>query len=67
MKRSCCPYCNCKNIYLKRTSPMEQYGCRDCEEEIKLLREHDIDETTIRKVFARRKAKNKHWRRRNEN
>lgn len=48
-----CPYCKGKNLYLKRTSPVEQYGCGDCEKKIKLLRDDGVSEATIRKMFKR--------------
>lgn len=56
-----CPYCNGKNMYLKRTSPVAQYGCKDCEREIKAMRDAGMDEATIRKGFNRHKANNKKW------
>lgn len=31
-----CPYCKGRNLYLKRTSPAEVYGCRDCEKKVDL-------------------------------
>ena len=50
-----CPYCGGKNLYLKRDNLIEQYGCRDCEQEIKYMRNHDIPEDVIRSLFAKRK------------
>lgn len=46
-----CPYCKGKNIYLKRTSPVEKYGCRDCEKKIKYLRECGLNDKQIEKVI----------------
>lgn len=48
-----CPYCRGRNLYLKRTWPTEQYGCRDCEEKIEQLRESGLSESQIRKLFDR--------------
>ncbi len=50
-----CPYCGGKNLYLKRTSPVEQYGCRDCEKEIKYLKECGVPEDRIKTLFNNRK------------
>jgi len=47
-----CPYCKGKNLYLKRTSPIEKYGCRDCEKKIKIMRESGMSESSIRKVMS---------------
>ena len=48
-----CPYCKNKgkNIYLKRTSPVVQYGCRICEAKIKIMRGNGMSEQDIRKVI----------------
>ena len=46
-----CPYCKGKNLYLKRTSPMDIYGCRDCEAKIKILREEGLSEDKIKALF----------------
>jgi uncharacterized protein YlaI len=48
-----CSYCKGKNLYLKRTSPMDQYGCRDCEKKIALLRKEGVSEKTIRLMFQK--------------
>ena len=49
-----CPYCKNKgeNIYLKRTSPTTQYGCRICEAKIKIMRESGMTEENVRKVVG---------------
>jgi len=47
-----CPYCKGKNLYLKRTFPWDQYGCRDCEKKVELLRSEGVSEKTIRKMFS---------------
>lgn len=47
-----CPYCKGKNLYLKRTSPMTVYGCRDCEHKVKLLREKGLSDSEIKKVLG---------------
>jgi DNA-directed RNA polymerase subunit RPC12/RpoP len=46
-----CPYCNGRNLYLKRTWPMEVYGCRDCEKKIKFLREKGLTDKEIKKII----------------
>ena len=43
-----CPYCKGKNLYLKRTFPVETYGCRDCEKRAKKLRELGLSEKEIK-------------------
>ena len=43
-----CPYCKGKNLYLKRTSPMEVYGCRDCEKEKQYLKECGLSDDQIK-------------------
>ena len=48
-----CPYCKGKNLYLRRTSPMEQYGCRDCDKKVKLLREKGLTDKEIRKIITK--------------
>jgi hypothetical protein len=57
MKSKNCPYCGGKNIYLKRTWPMEQNGCRDCESEIEYLRECGMGESQIRTMFEKKKKR----------
>lgn len=53
-----CPYCGGKNLYVKRTSPIEQYGCRDCEKEMKYLKSCGMTKEQIKKLFnARKNAK----------
>ena len=47
-----CPYCKGKNLYLKRTSLFEKYGCRDCERKIKIMRENGMSDRDIRKVIC---------------
>lgn len=49
-----CPYCKGKNLYLKRTSPMEVYGCRDCEKKAKYLEEQGLTRKQIEKVIKGR-------------
>lgn len=53
-----CPYCKGKNLYIKRTSPVEQYGCRDCEKEIEYLKSCGMKPEEIKKLFK--------WRKRND-
>lgn len=48
-----CPYCKGKNLYLKRTSPVEQYGCRDCERKIEKLRAAGMSDREIKDFFKR--------------
>lgn len=47
-----CPYCKGQNLYLKRTSPREKYGCRDCERKIKTMRENGMSESDIKKIIT---------------
>lgn len=49
-----CPYCKGKNLYLKRTFPIEKYGCRDCEKRVKLLCEHGLSDKEIKRIIERR-------------
>lgn len=51
--RQRCPYCKGKNLYLKRTSPTEVYGCRDCEKKIKVLRQHGLNDSEIKKILQK--------------
>ena len=46
-----CPYCKGKNLYLKRTSPFVQYGCRDCERKIKTYRESGLTDKQIKNLL----------------
>ncbi len=46
-----CSYCGGKNLYIKRTSPMVVYGCRDCEKKVKYLRECGLNNKQIKKVI----------------
>lgn len=46
-----CPYCNGENLYLKRTSPVEKLGCRDCEKKMQYLRKCGLNDTQIKKVI----------------
>ena len=51
-----CPYCKGKNLYLKRTYPMERYGCRDCEREIQYLKKDcGLSDDKIKTLFEQRK------------
>lgn len=47
-----CLYCKSKNLYLKRTSPVEKYGCRDCERKVKIMRENGMSGKDIKKVIC---------------
>lgn len=49
-----CPYCKGKNLYLKRTFPMEKYGCKDCEKKIEIMRKNGTGEDDIRKIICNR-------------
>lgn len=51
MFRPKCPYCKGKNLYLKRTSPMEKYGCKDCENKAKYLEERGLSRKQIIKLL----------------
>lgn len=57
-----CPYCGGKNLYLKRTWPEEQYGCRDCEKEVAYMKKCGMDEYQIKNLFAKRKKMRGIWR-----
>ena len=46
-----CPYCKGKNLYLKRTSPMEVYGCRDCEKKVKYMQEQGLSKQQMDKII----------------
>jgi len=46
-----CPYCKGKNLYLKRTSPVEVYGCKDCEEKAKILQQYGLSKDEIKKIL----------------
>ena len=46
-----CPYCKGKNLYLKRTSPMEVWGCKDCEKKTKYLEERGLSRKQIMKMM----------------
>ncbi len=46
-----CSYCNGKNLYLKRTSPTEKLGCRDCENKVKLLEAKGLNRAEILKII----------------
>lgn len=52
-----CPYCNGKNLYLKRTYPFDKYGCRDCEKEIRYLENCGMSQVQIKRLFNYRKLK----------
>ena len=55
MKNNICPYCKrSKYLYLKRTSPFVQYGCRACEKEIKLLKQQGLSMEKINTLFKMR-------------
>lgn len=51
MFRPKCPYCKGKNLYLKRTSPVNVYGCRDCEKKVRYLKELGLTKEQIKKVI----------------
>ena len=46
-----CPYCKGKDLYLKRTSPVEKYGCRDCDKRVKVMRRNGMSDKEIMKVI----------------
>ncbi len=50
-----CPYCKGKNLYLKRTSPMDVYGCRDCEKKVKYMQECGLSKQQIEKIYEKNK------------
>jgi len=50
-KKPACPYCKGSNLYLKRTSPMEVLGCRDCEKKTKLLEKKGLSRREIEKII----------------
>lgn len=47
-----CPHCRGKNLYLKRTSPMDAWGCKDCEKKVKYLGKQGLSKKQIKKVFG---------------
>lgn len=47
-----CPYCKGKSLYLKRTSPVEKYGCCDCDKRIEIMRDSGMSDREIRKVIT---------------
>ncbi len=49
-----CPHCRSKELYLKRTSPMDVWGCRNCERKIKILRERGFTDKEIKALICRR-------------
>jgi len=52
-----CDYCGGKNLYLKRTSPMEVLGCRDCEKEVKYLEDCGMSREQIKRLFEQKKRR----------
>ena len=46
-----CPKCGGENIYLKRTFPVEKYGCKDYEKKVKYLCEGGLNNKQIEKVI----------------
>ena len=50
-----CPYCRGKNLYLKRTSPVEVLGCRDCDKTVRFLKEKGLSMKEIKKVITKKK------------
>ena len=49
-----CPYCRGKNLYIKRTSPVVKYGCRDFENKVKYMRQCVMNDKQIEKVIKGR-------------
>lgn len=47
-----CPYCNGKNLYLKRTWPTEVYGCKDCEKKVDILKKNGMSKSEIKKFLS---------------
>ena len=47
-----CSYCKGKNLYLKRTSPVEIYGCKDCEKKVAILQRHGLGKDEIKKILS---------------
>ncbi len=47
-----CPYCKGKNLYLKRTSPIEKLGCRDCDKRIEVMRDSGMSDSDIKRVIT---------------
>lgn len=48
-----CPYCKGENLYLKRTSPVEVYGCKDCEKKAKTMQQHGLSKSEIKKILQK--------------
>lgn len=40
-----------EKLYLKRTSPVEKYGCRDCEKKSEYLKNFHLTDKQIEKVL----------------
>jgi len=49
-----CTYCGGKDLYLKRTWPIEVYGCHDCEKKIRYMREQGLREEQIKKIMTKK-------------
>jgi hypothetical protein len=46
-----CPYCGSKELYTKRTFPVEKYGCRCCDKKVKIMQESGMERKQIMKVI----------------
>lgn len=50
--RSKCPYCKGVNLYLRRSWPVEKYGCKDCERRVKIMQDAGMSKEEIKQVIA---------------
>ncbi len=48
-----CPYCRGTNLYIRRTSPVLKYGCRDCDKKIEKLRGKGLSDREIKELLER--------------
>jgi len=48
-----CPYCDGKNLYIRRTSPIEVLGCRDCDKKVKMLKAKGLSEKDIKRFITK--------------
>lgn len=46
-----CPYCGSKDLYIARTSPIEKYGCRECDRKVKIMQENGMERKQILRVI----------------
>ncbi|MCL2312352.1 MAG: hypothetical protein FWC41_07690 [Firmicutes bacterium] len=42
-----CPYCRKDSLYIRRTSPVIKFGCRNCDKKVKILLESGMSKENI--------------------